>query len=404
MRTNESRRHFLKAAGVAGTLPLLSSRNVFAQIGARPNDVLVVLFQRGGMDGLNVVVPCGDTAYYDRRGVVSIREADALDLAGQSRFGLHPALAPLLPLYQSGELALVHAVGAPTNNRSHFSCQDLIERAVFDGSGIASGWLNRHLQSRGAAADFQGVGFGTAIPRSLSGAAPVLGMGPFDEFTLRTDSPRSDELGETLRLLHPGNAGLDAVAQTAFSAMTDLQDADPGQYPPANGANYPQTPFGAKLLQIAQLIKANIGLEVATVDIGGWDHHDDELNRLTPLLTEFAQGIAAFRTDLGSAMSRVVLISMSEFGRRVVPNASGGTDHGSANCLFALGGGVVGGNIYTDWPGLDLDDLADGDLAITTDYRVVLRELLRKRRGERALADVFPGYTDPREFGMFRSS
>ncbi|HSX63030.1 MAG TPA: DUF1501 domain-containing protein [Tahibacter sp.] len=403
MPINQSRRHFLKAAGVAGTLPLLSSRLVFAQTGARPYDVLVVLFQRGGMDGLNVVVPCGDSAYYDRRRTVSISEADALDLPGQTRFGLHPSMQPLLPLYQAGELALVHAVGAPTNNRSHFSCQNLIERAVFDGSGLSSGWLNRHLVSRGPAADFQGVGFGTAVQRSLSGPAPVLGMGPFDEFALHTDSPRIDELGETLRLLHPGSTGLDAVAQTAFSAMTDLRNADPGQYPPANGANYPATPFGNELLQVAQLIKSNMGLEVATVDIGGWDHHDDELNRLTPLLSEFAQGIAAFRADLGSAMNRVVLISMSEFGRRVVPNASGGTDHGSANCLFALGGGVLGGNVYADWPGLDEADLADGDLAITTDYRVVLRELLRKRRGETALADVFPGYTDPRELGMFRA-
>lgn len=404
MRTNQSRRRFLKVAGIAGTLPLLSSRLVFAQTGSKSRDVLVVIFQRGGMDGLNVVVPCGDGAYYDRRGSVSIAEADALDLAGQTRFGLHPALAPLLPAYQAGELALVHAVGAPTNNRSHFSCQNLMERAIFDGSNEASGWLNRHLVSRGPATDFQGVGFGTAVPRSLSGAAPVLGIGTFDDFALHSNSARADEFGETLRLLHPEAVGLDAVAQKAFSAMAELQSADPEQYPPANGASYPQTPFGRELLQVAQLIKSGVGLEVATVDIGGWDHHDDELARLEPLLGEFAQAIAAFRTDLGAAMNRVTLISMSEFGRRVVPNASAGTDHGTANCLFALGGGVVGGTIYTDWPGLDEADLADGDLAITTDYRVVLRELLRKRRGEAALQDVFPGYSDPRELGMFRAA
>lgn len=404
MQTNESRRRFLKIAGIAGTLPLLSSRFVFAQDGAKSRDVLVVVFQRGGMDGLNAVVPCGDAAYYDRRPTVSIAEADALDLPGQTRFGLHPALAPFLPMYQAGELALVHAIGAPTHNRSHFSCQSLMERAIFDGSADATGWLNRHLVARGPATDFQGVGFGTAVPRSLSGAAPVLGMGAFDDFSLRTDSPRADELSGTLRLLHPETGGLDAVAQTAFSAMAELERADPEQYLPANGASYPQTAFGREMLQVAQLIKSRVGLEVATVDIGGWDHHDDELNRLAPLLTEFAQTIAAFRTDLGTSMSRVTVISMSEFGRRVVPNASGGTDHGTANCMFALGGGVVGGAIYTDWPGLDEADLADGDLAITTDYRVVLRELLRKRRGETALDQVFPGYTDPRELGMFRAA
>lgn len=404
MRINDSRRRFLKVAGVAGSLPLLSSRLVFAQDASTPRDVLVVVFQRGGIDGLNVVVPSGDGAYYDRRRTVSIAEADVLDLAGQTRFGLHPALAPLLPAYQAGDLALVHAVGAPTNDRSHFSCQSLMERAVFDGSGDASGWLNRHLVARGPATDFQGVGFGTAVPRSLSGTAPVLGMGAFSDFALHTDSARADELGETLRLLHPQASGLDAVAQTAFTAMAELQDADPGQYPPANGASYPQTPFGGQLLQVAQLIKSGVGLEVATLDIGGWDHHDDELNRLEPLLAEFAQALAAFRTDLGAAMGRVTLISMSEFGRRVVPNASGGTDHGTASCLFALGGGVVGGAVYADWPGLDEADLADGDLAITTDYRVVLRELLRKRRGETALQDVFPGYGDPRELSMFRAA
>ncbi len=402
MRIDESRRSFLKMAGVAGSLPLLSSRLVFAQATSSPRDVLVVIFQRGGMDGLNVVVPYGDGAYYDRRRTVAIAETDVIALPGESRFGLHPSLDPLRPLYEAGELALIHAVGGPTHSRSHFSCQDLMERAVFDGSGAPSGWLNRHLVSRGPASDFQGVGIGTAVPRSLSGLAPVLGISTFDDFALVSASPRSDELAATLNLLHPDTGGLDAVARSAFSAMAELQTADPGQHAPAHGAVYPTTPFGRQLLQIAQLIKAGVGLEVATVDIGGWDHHDDELNRLAPLLEEFGQGIAAFRTDLGAAMAGVSLISMSEFGRRAEPNASGGTDHGTANCMFVLGGGVVGRKVYADWPGLSTPDLVDGDLAITTDYRAVLRELLRKRRGETALADVFPGYADPLELGLFR--
>ncbi|HVH36068.1 MAG TPA: DUF1501 domain-containing protein [Tahibacter sp.] len=404
MARNESRRHFLKLAGLTAGLPLLGTHRVFAQ-GTTPSqgDVLVVVFQRGGMDGLNVVVPAGDAAYYDRRRTVSIAENDLLPLAGQARFGLHPALAPLQPLYAAGELALVHAAGGPTHSRSHFSCQDLLERAVFDGSGLASGWLNRHLGARGAASDFQGVGLGTAVARSLSGPAPVLGIHTFDGFALRTHSPRADALEATLQPLNASAGGsLAAVAQTAFSAMAELEHADPAQYAPANGAVYPETPFGRELQQIAQLIKAGVGLEVATVDLGGWDHHDDELNRLAPLLAEFAGAIAAFRADLGAAMNTVCLVSMSEFGRRVVPNASGGTDHGKGNCLFVLGGGVVGGQVVADWPGLGEADLDDGDLAITTDYRAVLRELLRKRRGETALDQVFPGYGDPRELGLFR--
>lgn len=402
MRTDESRRRFLKMAGFAGSLPLLSSRLVFAQAAPSPRDVLVVIFQRGGMDGLNVVVPCGEGAYYDRRRTVAIAEADAIALPGETRFGLHPSLESLRPLYEAGELALIHAVGAPTRSRSHFSCQDLMERAVFDGSGAPTGWLNRHLVSRGPASDFQGVGIGTAVPRSLSGIAPVLGISTFDDFALRSTSPRSGDLATTLNLLHPETGGLDAVARAAFSAIDELEAADPGQYAPEQGAVYPDTPFGRRLLQIAQLIKAGVGLEVATVDLGGWDHHDDELNRLAPLLDEFGRGIAAFRTDLGTAMAGVSVISMSEFGRRAEPNASGGTDHGAANCMFVLGGGVVGRKVYADWPGLATTDLLDGDLAITTDYRAVLCELLRKRRGETALPDVFPGYADPLELGLFR--
>lgn len=404
MARNESRRDFLKLAGLTAGLPLLGTQRVFAQSTAPPpGDVLVVVFQRGGMDGLNVVVPAGDAAYYDRRRTVSIAESDLLPLAGQARFALHPSLASLQPLYAAGELALVHAAGAPTHSRSHFSCQDLLERAVFDGSAQASGWLNRHLSARGVGSDFQGVGMGTAIARSLSGPAPVLGINTFDGFALRTRSPRADALEAALQQLNTSAGGsLATVAQTAFSAMGELEQADPAQYAAANGAVYPETPFGRELQQIAQLIKAGVGLEIATVDIGGWDHHDDELNRLAPLLAEFAGAVAAFRADLGAAMSRVCLIGMSEFGRRVVPNASGGTDHGKGNCLFVLGGGVAGGQVVADWPGLAEADLDDGDLAITTDYRAVLRELLRKRRGETALDQVFPGYGDPRELGLFR--
>ncbi len=403
MARNESRRRFLKLAGITAGLPLLGTRRLFAQSAAPARDVLVVVFQRGGMDGLNVVVPAGDAAYYDRRRTVAIAESEALPLAGQARFGLHPALAPLQPLYAAGELALVHAVGGPTYSRSHFSCQDLLERAVFDGSGLTSGWLNRHLAARGVASDFQGVSMGTAVARSLGGPAPVLGIATFDAFALQARPPRGDALQATLQQLNASGGGsLAAVAQTAFSAMAELQRADPAQYLPANGADYPQTPFGRELQQIAQLIKANVGLEVATVDIGGWDHHNDELDRLAPLLDEFANALAAFRTDLGAAMDKVCLVSMSEFGRRVVPNASGGTDHGKGNCLFVLGGGVAGGQVVADWPGLSEAALDDGDLAITTDYRVVLRELLRKRRGETALDQVFPGYGDPRELGLFR--
>lgn len=403
MRIHDSRRDFLKLAGLSASLPLLSSRLALAQAPPARRDVLVAIFQRGGLDGLNAVVPYGDPDYYRQRGTLAIpAQGEDSVIRLDAGFGLHPALAALGPSYEAGELALVHAAGAPTASRSHFSCQDLIERAVFDGTGSGSGWLNRHLQSRGAASAFQGVGMGTAVPRSMSGPASVLGIASFDDFALTTTSLRAAEITATLDLLHAGSAGVDAVAHTAFVAIEQLRAADPAQYPADNGAVYPATAFGRQMRQVAQLIKADIGLEVASVDVGGWDHHDDELRRLAPLLEDFAATLAAFRTDLGAAMQGVCVVSMSEFGRRVRPNASGGTDHGAGNCLFVLGGGVVGGRVYADWPGLADTALDQGDLAITTDYRAVLGELLRKRRGETAVGQVFPGYADTYELGMFR--
>ena len=404
MGMNDARRDFLKLAGLAAMAPLLPlPRLAFAQSSTTPGDVLVVVFQRGGMDGLNVLVPFADDDYYRLRPNVSIPRSGSgavIDLDG--RFGLHPALAPLQPAFAAGELALVHAAGAPSGSRSHFSCMDIMERAALEQPNLASGWLNRHLQSRGAGSDFQGVGLGNSVQRSLSGTAPVLGMAGFEAFALQTRSARADAIATTLDLLYAGTAAMDAVAHTAFRAIDQLQQADPAQFAAANGAEYPATAFGRQLQQVAQLIKAGVGLEAAAVDIGGWDHHNDELRLLAPLLDEFARGLAAFRTDLGPLMSKVCLVSMSEFGRRAYENASGGTDHGTANCLFVLGGGVAGGRVHADWPGLRDVDLVQGDLAITTDYRSVLAEMLRKRRGETALEQVFPGFAGSIDLGIFR--
>ncbi|TDR37374.1 uncharacterized protein (DUF1501 family) [Tahibacter aquaticus] len=405
MGMNDARRDFLKLAGLAAAAPLLPlPRLAFAQASATAGDVLVVVFQRGGMDGLNVLVPFAEDDYYRLRPTVSIPRSGSgavIDLDG--RFGLHPALAPLQPAFAAGELALVHATGAPSGSRSHFSGMDIMERAALEQPNLASGWLNRHLQSRGGGSDFQGVGLGHSVQRSLGGAAPVLGMAAFEEFALQTRSARADAMAATLDALYAGTATMDAVAHTAFRAMDQLQHADPAQFAAANGADYPATTFGRQLQQVAQLIKADVGLEAAAVDIGGWDHHNDELRLLAPLLDEFARGLAALRTDLGPLMSKVCLVSMSEFGRRAYENASGGTDHGTGNCLFVLGGGVAGGRVYADWPGLRDADLVRGDLAITTDYRSVLAEMLRKRRGETALAQVFPGFAGTMELGIFRA-
>ncbi|MEO8670518.1 MAG: DUF1501 domain-containing protein [Tahibacter sp.] len=406
MTLSASRREFLKLGLLSG-VPLLAPALSFGQAvsnGAADRDVLVVIFQRGAMDGLNAVVPHFDPDYFRLRPQLALprpgQGADAvLDLDG--RYGLHPALAPLQSIYTQGRLAVVHAIGAPSGSRSHFSSQDLMERAVLALPSVSSGWLNRHLGSIGNSGIFQGIGIGTAVPRSLAGPAPVLGVNEFERFALDTHSARPDALRAALDSLHAHAQSLDTTALAAFSAIDGLAAADPAQFVAANGAAYPTTDFGRRLQQIAQLIKADIGLEVATVDIGGWDHHFDEASRLRPLLDDFARSLAAFNTDLGVRMSRVVVISMSEFGRRAYENASGGTDHGSGNCMFVMGGGVQGGRVYADWPGLADSSLVQGDLAITTDYRRVLSELLRKRRGETSLDHVFPDLGPAAELGVF---
>lgn len=400
----QSRRDFLKTSAALGAA--LGSRFAFGEAAVGPQrDVLVVVFARGAMDGLSLVVPYGDSNYYRLRPNLAIAKprsgsGAAIDLDGY--FGLHPALAPLHPFFERKQLAIVHATGAPSHNRSHFAAQDMMERGEFAANASGAGWLNRHLANVRSGSLFEGVGFGGAVQRSLSGDVPVVGMNQFADFKLATGSKRAAELNRQLRALYPFEHVLDASARNAFDAVERMAADSPAKNVAQNGADYPTTPFGQQLLEVAQMIKADIGLQVATVDIGGWDHHFNELKRLQPLAEQYAKALAAFATDLGDRMKGVTIVTMSEFGRRAHENASGGTDHGMGNCLFVLGGGVNGGKVYADWPGLDDSHLQGGDLAVTTDYRTVLSELLRKRRGDHSLDRVFPGFPKNSQSGIFR--
>lgn len=408
-----TRRKFLGMSSTAGVVGL--SKNLFPawmpklafrggqRRGAKQSgDVMVAIFQRGGMDGLSVVVPYGDgAAYYDKRPNIGIKEPGgdrtAIDLDGH--FGLHPALRPLKEVYDAKHLAVIHATGSPDPSRSHFDAMDYMERGTPGDKMTSTGWLNRHLQSAAWQNDspFRAIGMGAMVQGSLRGSVSVLALKSIADFHLAGREDQTAAFQQVLAGLYsiqtPANA-LDTQASEVFATIDMLTKLSAATYQPANGAIYPETDYGLGLKQIAQLIKADVGLEVACVDIGGWDTHEQQGNAdglLAGVLDELGQGLAAFHNDLRDYMNNVTVVTMSEFGRRVEENASRGTDHGHGNCMFVMGGGVNGG-VHTDWPGLTNEKLNDGDLAITTDYRDILSEILTRRLLNPAVDQVFPGY------------
>jgi uncharacterized protein (DUF1501 family) len=397
------RRLFLKGSGLAafgvGASPVWLERALYAADAPRPRKkVLVAIFQRGAMDGLSAVVPFGESRYYDLRPSLAVArpngtEDAALDLDGF--FGLHPAMQPLAPLYRAGQLAIVHAAGSPDPTRSHFDAQDYMESGTPGVKSTGDGWLNRTLAKQ-PASPVRAVALGTALPRALRGRNEAIAIANLNEFEVR------DQRGAaTFEEMYAAtlDKAFGATARDAFDAVKIVQSIREQNREPAHGAQYPNGRFGDSLRQIARLIKANAGLEVAFTDIGGWDTHVNQFaarpsqGQLANLLGQFAQGIAAFVQDLGDRLQDVAIVTMSEFGRTAKENGNRGTDHGHANAMFVLGGGVKGGKVHGDWPGLAPEQLYEGrDLAVTTDFRDVLGELVAKQLGNRNLAGVFPGY------------
>jgi len=406
-----SRRYFLKNGGIAmlgmASLPSFLQRAI-AGTAAPSKKKMVVLFQRGAMDGLNVVVPFSEPEYYRLRPTIAIPEPRrggaeaAIDLDGF--FGLHPSLQPLQALFQSRELAIVQAVGSPDPTRSHFDAQDFMESGTPGLKSTDDGWLNRAMQSmpEEQASPFRAVAFGPYLPRTLSGSAPAVAIPDLKQFKMYGPQ-QTVEGGFEAMYAQTLDQALRGVGQETFEAIDQLKTINPDSYQPENGAQYPASRFGKSLMEIAELFKADIGLEVAFLDSGGWDHHVNEggvEGQLSNLLRDLGQGIAAFHQDMGDRMGDVVFISMSEFGRTVHENGNRGTDHGHANCMFILGGDVKGGKVYARWPGMSEEKLYQGrDLAVTTDYRSVLGEIMTKHLGGRDLSAVFPGFAnDPRQF------
>lgn len=420
-----NRRYFLKSGGVAlaslgaATMSPTFLTRTLAQTGKTGRKkLLIAIFQRGAMDGLNAVVPYGEQAYYDLRPSIAVarpkvgESGTAIDLDGF--FGLNPALSPFKPIYDSGQLAIIHAVGSPDNTRSHFDAQDYMEAGTPGVKSTTDGWLNRYLQAKPEpkASPFRAVAMGANLPRTMQGKAATIAMTNINDFGIRAGG---GEMGQAVQggfeamYAQTVNDALRGTGKETFEAVKMLKQVNPTQYKPAADVLYPRGQFGDRLRQVAQLVKSDIGLEVAFTDIGGWDTHANEgagQGQLPNRLTEFANGISALYADLKDRAEEVVILTMTEFGRTAKENGNRGTDHGHASVMFVLGGAVKGGKVYGKWPGLKTSELYEGrDLALTTDFRDVFAELAKNHLGAANLNAIFPGYQlNPANFkGLVRA-
>jgi uncharacterized protein (DUF1501 family) len=393
-----TRRYFLKSGGVAlaslAAAPPFLVRTALAQTntkGGSDRPIIIAIFQRGAADGISMVVPFGDKHYAAVRPQIAIPEPSrgedgrAIDLDGF--FGLHPSLDALKPLYDTGHLAVVHAIGSPDSTRSHFDAQDYMESGAPGDKSISDGWLNRYLQAvpQRDATPFRGVALNATLPRSLAGPAPAVAMQRVSDFGIRARraTPEVESMFADLY-------------KDTFDAVKMLRSVNSQQYAPEAGIQYPTSQFGQSLLQIAQLIKSDIGLQVAFTDVGGWDTHASQgsaRGQLANRLRDFGDGLAALYRDLGDRMRNIVIVTMTEFGRAIRQNGSGGTDHGHASCLFVAGGPVKGGKVYGKWPGLAPEQLYQNrDLALTTDFRTLFSEILVGHMAAKNVTQIFPGF------------
>lgn len=410
-----SRRQFIGcSAAIAAMAGGRVGNLAFAQGSGGSDEVIVVVFLRGGCDGLSLVSPYDDQHYVDNRGDLALQNALTLNInnpgfGATSNFGLHPKAQPLMDLYTGGQLAILHAAGLDDDTRSHFDAMDYMERGTPGNKNTASGWLTRHLQaiSSDDASKFPTIAAGAAAPASLLANSNTIATTDPDSYSLWTPyrygpdswiASMKDSMLNTLDGFYGGSDIVNTSGKRTIETIRELRKA--GQYTPRTGITYPDGGFGDSLKTVAQMIKLDVGLRVATVDLGGWDHHENEaVNQLGwgPFPNhagELAQGLRSFYDDVVDYKNKVTVVVMSEFGRRLGVNASGGTDHGHGNMMMVLGGNVNGGKIYGKWPGLEQDKLdQQQDLAITTDFRTVLSEIIAKRLGNAKLGAVFPGIT-----------
>jgi uncharacterized protein (DUF1501 family) len=410
-----SRRAFMKAGGLAlmslGADPIFLDRAAYALRSAGPafagKKTLVCLFQRGAVDGLSMIVPAGDPYYWQERQRIALPKEQLLPLDGM--FALNPRLAALKPLWDQKSLAIVHAVGSPSTTRSHFDAQDYMESGTPDIKNTPDGWANRYVSHAAEHANtpFRAVAFGPQLPRMMAGSAPSLAIDDLRTFGMRAAQASGEQkLTRAFEELYEGAAtGLVASSSAeSFEAIRMLKSANPTSIQPSNGASYGKSKLAQSLQQIAQLIKTDLGVEIAFVDVGGWDTHVNQgadQGQLAGRLDELGGALAAFTTDLGERMRDVVVITMSEFGRTVKENGTSGTDHGHGTAMMIMGGNVQGGKVYGKWPGLAPEQRYEGrDLAVTTDFRAVFSEVLQGHLGPADIGQVFPGFAAPARMGM----
>jgi uncharacterized protein (DUF1501 family) len=403
-----TRRIFMKGGAMTvvgmAAVPEFLARAAMAAETGQAHKRLVVIFQRGAADGLNIVVPHGEAAYYTLRPTIAIPRREVIDLDGF--FGLHPAMSALQPVWNAGHLAMVHAAGSPDPTRSHFDAQDFMESGTPGVKTTEDGWLNRALLALSAGkqqeqknAAFRAVALGTALPRILSGRAPALAVGNVNDFGVAPHNPQP--LASTFESMYEGSVDsvLHGTAQETFDAVKMLKASKPASYRPAAGVSYPKGHFADELKQTAQLVKANLGVQVVFTDVGGWDNHVNEgagEGQLANLLKEFSGSLAAFWQDLGPLAEDTVVVTMTEFGRTARENGDRGTDHGHASVMFVMGGAVRGGKMYGHWPGLANEQLHEQrDLALTTDFRQVMAEAVAKQLGNPRMESIFPGFRNP---------
>lgn len=411
------RRSFLLAGSLGLVGWLAAPKTALAQMALRPEgepegDALVVIFLRGGMDGLNAVAPYAEEDYYRLRPTLALARPNDRTRAQSDRvidldgfFGLHSALQPLAPIFERGELGIVHAVGSGDQTRSHFEAMSAMERGLSGGTaGTSGGWLARYLQATAREGDtpMRAVSLTSTTPDSLLGATHAVNLYNVAEYRL------DGEYGFRQKLAAMYGEGEDAISiagRDTLDVLKKLDKLDPRAYAPSSGATYPDSELGQGLKQTAMLLKNGVGLEVACLDRGGWDTHVTQgagTGWLASQLDDVGKSMAAFAADMGAGMKRTTVIAMTEFGRRVYENTGLGTDHGRGSCLFAMGGGVVGGKVHAKWPGLKEEQLeGPGDLRVTTDYRDVLGEALLKRSRLQEIGNVFLGH-EPKPVGVFR--
>lgn len=405
-----------------GQVPMWLARAAASE--GRKQKTLVAIFMRGAADGLNIVVPFGDPRYRELRPTLGLQPprpqddsqnngpfGPVIDLDG--KFGLHPGLRHFKEFWDKRQLAIVEAAGSPDPSRSHFDAQDYMESGTPGKTG--NGWLNRALGEPGPdASPLRAVALSNRVPRTLRGEYEAVALGNVQDFNI-SDQERLAILRNMYSLT--SDATMRRTGKDAFEAMKMLQAMAMEQAPSGGGqapASGPVSPnsrpsynaggqLGRNLQELARLIKSGAGVEAAFAEVDGWDHHQNENNQLANLLNQFSNAIAAFCQDLGDRMEDVVIVTMSEFGRTVEENGTGGTDHGHGSLMTVLGGPVYGGKIFGTWPGLEREQLFESrDLAVTTDFRTVLSELVRGHLGRSDLSSVFPGFNPGSSLDLLR--